>query len=385
MNKIILILCFLFSINSLVVSQSCDVSGVSHSTFTDVTKILNENNCASCHRNGNKKGGWNFDSYNDLLSNGDCDKEIIKHGNAVKSYLFKKLSLDTDDCSNSNYLEHQIPINDLEIIESWINFGAPELCVPLYSDIVEMFDHYSCNDCHNKPNSWRYDIYSELIGTGVEDDLCGDIINVVYSNASESLLYDKINNDGIVSCGEVMDGLAGAMSNDDIIHVRDWINSGAPESAQTLPVELASFTIVENRDNVNLKWTTEVEVATEKFVIERSGRNRLFESIGFVDAESNGNIKTDYSFIDNNPMLGNNYYRLRIVDIDGRYDYSNIRFIDIDSENSILNVFPNPAKSKERIVVDWVSSHNQNSANFSIVSITGEYLYKKLIFKGANF
>jgi hypothetical protein len=105
-----------------------------------------------------------------------------------------------------------------------------------------------------------------------------------------------------------------------------------------LPIYLSSFT-GENEGNTNhLYWVTEQEINSSHFEIERSNDAIDFYYIG----RANANETNPYEFIDEVPLVGDNYYRLKMIDLDGSYSYSKI--INIKTELNKLNfmLFPNP-------------------------------------------
>lgn len=74
--------------------------------------------------------------------------------------------------------------------------------------------------------------------------------------------------------------------------------------------------------------------------MERSIDGLLFEKMGFVSGK--GSPGNDYSFQDNIPRAGINYYRLRQIDNDGQFEYSGI--IAINNDSGIFAIYPNPGK-----------------------------------------
>jgi len=84
-------------------------------------------------------------------------------------------------------------------------------------------------------------------------------------------------------------------------------------------------------------------------------------------------------------VLGENYYRLRIIDLDGTYDYSNIRLVRVKSGEASLSVSPNPARSFERLRVKWNPPAGQVQAYLNLVDVNGQNLTRKVIFEGTNY
>jgi len=94
--------------------------------------------------------------------------------------------------------------------------------------------------------------------------------------------------------------------------------------ATPLPIELISFT-GSNEGNRNLlKWATGSETNNDYFAIERSGNKNQFKTIGTVKGAGNSTQIVSYSFSDNNPFSGINYYRLKQVDYNNEFSYSQV-------------------------------------------------------------
>ena len=109
-----------------------------------------------------------------------------------------------------------------------------------------------------------------------------------------------------------------------------------------LPLILTNFIAKRvEKDHAQLDWTTEQEANTAYFEIEKSNDGRHFEKIGTVKATGQATEKHTYSFKDVEILRGPIYYRLRMVDADGHFVYSNIQSLDFDKTVDVL-VYPNP-------------------------------------------
>ncbi|MFD2918502.1 T9SS type A sorting domain-containing protein [Terrimonas rubra] len=111
----------------------------------------------------------------------------------------------------------------------------------------------------------------------------------------------------------------------------------------TLPVTLQNFTATAQQESVKLAWTTSSETNNKGFSIERSNNGQNWNNIGFVAAQTGIAGDKTYSFTDNAPVAGNNYYRLKQEDLDGVYTYSGIQTVQFSGKARSF-IFPNPVQ-----------------------------------------
>ncbi|MBK0382122.1 T9SS type A sorting domain-containing protein [Pedobacter sp. SD-b] len=139
----------------------------------------------------------------------------------------------------------------------------------------------------------------------------------------------------------------------------------------TLPVKLLTFEVNKNNNGVGLNFTTSKETNNKGFDIERAGdQNQNFSKIGFVDAKINPQTINNYNFIDAYPLQGNNYYRLKQIDNDGKFEYSEIKSLRFDFNNqqqSIL-IYPNPAKDFIKVTLP---SGQLGAVKMNIINLNG--------------
>lgn len=116
-----------------------------------------------------------------------------------------------------------------------------------------------------------------------------------------------------------------------------------------IPVELTSFTAQVIYNNVELNWTTATELNNQGFYVERSQksevRNQDWEVIGFVAGYGTTTEQKSYSFADDNITTGIYAYRLKQIDFDGTFEYSNGIEVDVDltpTEYTLNQNYPNP-------------------------------------------
>lgn len=145
-------------------------------------------------------------------------------------------------------------------------------------------------------------------------------------------------------------------------------------SKSALPLTLVSFTAELKDNKTQLTWKTENEINTKYFEIERSSNGHDFAKVAVENAIGTGS--NNYQIFDANPHTGNNYYRLKMVDKDGKYSYSSIQVVRIPTNGKFEFVmYPNPAKDVLTIVPAGTASPIQ----VSIFNQHGQKVLDKII------
>ncbi len=123
----------------------------------------------------------------------------------------------------------------------------------------------------------------------------------------------------------------------------DWILSDS-NNEDALPVELVSFTADVRQNSVILNWQTATEMNNYGFEIERSKEKSHWGKIGFVEGNGTSNSPNEYSFTDVVSQSGKYFYRLKQIDIDGAYKYSNVVEVIVGSPEKfeLRQNYPNP-------------------------------------------
>jgi hypothetical protein len=130
---------------------------------------------------------------------------------------------------------------------------------------------------------------------------------------------------------------------------------------------MVDFTISNEKTQVSLLWSTENEVNTSQFIIERSNDGKSFESIGTVTA-ANKTGTNKYSFIDKSPLLKTSYYRLQQLDKDGKFTYSKIVSVN-RNEIKEVTILPNPATQYFSL-----NTATNEKLNVQIFSVAGKLI-----------
>mgnify|MGYP001163452251 CR=1 FL=1 len=153
-----------------------------------------------------------------------------------------------------------------------------------------------------------------------------------------------------------------------------------------IPVELTSFTAQIIDGKVNLKWHTATELNNSGFEIQKKksdDRNQNIEwrKIGFVNGKGTTTTANDYSFTDNEITNGKSYYRLKQIDFDGTFSYSNEVEVDykVPVSYSLEQNFPNPFNPETEISFSLAKSDNvtlkvYNILGSEVATLVNEFL-----------
>lgn len=118
------------------------------------------------------------------------------------------------------------------------------------------------------------------------------------------------------------------------------------------PVKFGGLSASEANNFVKLNWNIETEVNINNYTIERSANGDVYTQIGVAAA----NKSVNYSWVDNAPNNGTNFYRIKATDKDGSIQYSSILRINVGKIKTGLTVYPNPVKGgKVNVELDGVS------------------------------
>lgn len=136
-----------------------------------------------------------------------------------------------------------------------------------------------------------------------------------------------------------------------------------------LPVSLLSFKAHAQTDNVKLAWQTASESINKEFVVYRSGDQQNFEKLITVAGSGNSSTLKNYYCYDNEPLNGNNYYKLVQIDENGKETNLGLTTVRFDLSEISLQIYPNPTANKVNISL---GKHNYKRLN--IVNLNGKIL-----------
>lgn len=151
-----------------------------------------------------------------------------------------------------------------------------------------------------------------------------------------------------------------------------------------LPVELVDFSVHKEGETAKLLWQTASEVNSSYFEIQRSTDAINFTKIGRVEAVGYSNLLVHYSFTDEYPSIGNNYYRLKQYDLDGSFYFSPIRLLNFTSLSNQPKILECTLNSNSQVLIIKIFSNADDFLHLSLFDILGKELTstKETIQKG---
>ncbi len=177
-----------------------------------------------------------------------------------------------------------------------------------------------------------------------------------------------------MNCGA---GYAHSCSNPSL-YGPSTIGSGVTSGA-TLPVVMDGFTAELNSNHtITLDWNTQMEVNFSHFTIQRSADGSKWEDIATVAAKGNSAVQVNYTYTDEQPLTGSNYYRLALVNLDDTYTYSEVKVMET-AATARVSFFPNPARDYVNVTIGGSTG---SQVTILLTSISGRLMQEKTAVTG---
>jgi N-acetylneuraminic acid mutarotase len=139
-----------------------------------------------------------------------------------------------------------------------------------------------------------------------------------------------------------------------------------------LPIALARFMAIPIQKDASIRWTTSFEQAASHFVLQRGRSARDFEPIARLSARNRGATEEQYAYLDRHPGEGNFFYRLQMVDLDGRTAYSHIQSVRFGPESPTVRLANNPTRNNTRVLF----SGNPTQAGITVSNSAGKIIWR---------
>mgnify|MGYP000955664216 FL=1 len=151
-------------------------------------------------------------------------------------------------------------------------------------------------------------------------------------------------------------------------------------SKGVLPISLTHFSATPKADRIELNWATASEQNNDYMAVEKSAEGWRWEEIGRVAGAGTTTLPQSYTLSDDKPLPGLNYYRLRQVDFDGRFEYHKTIAVDFKGGLSgSLHLFPSPAKDHLNVTLPAAA---QQDSELWLLDAQGRVLQRRVVPQG---
>ncbi len=147
----------------------------------------------------------------------------------------------------------------------------------------------------------------------------------------------------------------------------------------SLPLALLSFTGSIQNNAVQLHWQTANETNTSYFDVERSSDGNSFTAIATLPSTDNNAITNSYAATDNDPLEGANYYRLKMVDMDGAYTYSKVLQVNYAGAIPGIVLTPDPVND---VLTLHITNENNSQVRIALLDMNGRILSQQSVMLG---
>ena len=206
---------------------------------------------------------------------------------------------------------------------------------------------------------WGTDVQGANGADGAVDILNGATL----STGTYTLeVFMRVTTNGVDAAAEIFDNNGGS----------NYIATF--EVTSTMPVRFAAVLVNTVKDGNQVTFSTSSETNNSHFEIERNTSSRQWLKLGSIEGAGTTQAKQDYIFFDSQPALGLNYYRIKQVDFDGTFSYSQIVSANwVDKPK--ISLYPNPAS--EQVQINGFGS-NEEEVTVEVVDLTGKIMLRQI-------
>jgi hypothetical protein len=145
-----------------------------------------------------------------------------------------------------------------------------------------------------------------------------------------------------------------------------------------LPVKLTDFSAAVVNNRVKLNWSTATEINSNYFIVEKKATGAAgWQAVAKLNAKGQSTDITNYTAFDDNPQSGTTEYRLAMVDVDGKTDYSAVQLITYHGKTGAISIYPVPAK--DRIIHFAGLRGSFADYSYSVLDMAGTVLATKTL------
>jgi Secretion system C-terminal sorting domain len=292
----------------------------------------------------------------------DCCDNVGNDG-TVNSVL--SISLVTSNVTNANFGLEQLPMANTMTAASQVNQGgaiSATLPTNAFGGMDTSSGIITAIRITTFPTNATSIIINEVIYTtlsaittaypnGIPTNASGQptvtmAVDPVDGAVTVTILYKTIDNAGMESI------LPGSVDQ--------------PFSEIPLPLILNNFTATRSGNDIHAIWNTEVEINVSKYEIEFSTNGQSYTSLGTLAPQNMATNHYQFTIVNFTETIY--YLRLKMIDIDGRFTYSNVAIVRMNRNNNLFNVYPNPAND---FVNAELGYNAKGEYNIELIDVTG--------------
>ena len=312
-------------------------------------------------------GGFDFPAnsgkvVNSLFTNNSCYNNDV-NGGGVGGVTGEVSITYTENCSLENNIFYGT--NNADLVLFVDNVGSVNLN-------LNYNQYYMAGNAEIDYEGVNYSSFSNY-KTGAGQDANSIFSDPLFNNTATPDLHLTASSPGGNAGNPNFTPAPGETDMDGENRVKNMrVDIGADESDIALPVEYVSaFKARPHANYVELKWATATEKNNSKYIIERSKNSHEWENMLAINGAGNSVSPNYYRAVDSTPLPGLSYYRLKQIDWDGSFEYSNIEAVNWEKTWGQVSVFPNPAT--ENITLEFYNPHFENQSVY-IFDATGKLI-----------
>jgi hypothetical protein len=344
------------SSNDLTINNSVQVDNTLTMTSGDI--ILGNNNfslgCSATISGGSSS------SYFQCQNTG----KIIKYYCAVPAAL---ITVPTGD--NNDYSPCTFDLNGGTLSSAYVSINLRDAVHPAISGISDYISRYWSITPSGITGVIDYDVSF----TYTDADVIGNESNY------ETLKYSS----SVWTYGGSVNAGSNVLSWNGLSSFSDYTGG---DGGALLPIDLLSFEGYYDNGEVNLMWTTVAEQNNDYFSLEKSADGEEFVEFSTINGAGNSHDFIHYKVVDENPVEGISYYRLKQTDFDGKFQYFGPIAIESYfkvSNEALFNIYPNPIDEGD-LNLQLMGYLPEERVTLHISTLFGDIIHKEEILIGGN-
>ncbi|MFT5725298.1 MAG: hypothetical protein ACI9JN_002422 [Bacteroidia bacterium] len=345
--------------------------------------------------NGNGTGNYyqgdiaTFIEYNYALDS--AQRTILENGLSSKFDIAIQNDKYTSDANGYDHFVAGIGKSSADINACAASGGLIQLSNPTDLDAGEYL-LFGCDNGAGGSTTDNPDSINNRWNRGIKFHETGDVgaVDVIFNldqsdftitEEDDLRLIIDTDGDGDMSNAQIVVGSYNSTTNavtytGVIVNNNATYSLGSTSSANALPVEFLYIKAKQDLDENVIDWATAMEENNSHFIIERTHDGASWETIGEVGGAGFSSNVIKYSYTDQNPYMDVNYYRIKQVDYDGKFDYSQVVMVNslVQKADINLKLFPNPADNVVR--VEW--GKEEETGKIVLLGLTGNVVSEQL-------